>query len=434
MKLRHRLPAFAAALAVIGASCLFAWPTLAASEEDAALRHARELLGSTILVDGHNDLPWVIREWKDAPRDVEKYDLRKTAPHETDLARLREGRVGAQFWSVYVPGELGSGFARVQLEQIDIARRMIARYPEALELALTADDVERAHKAGKIASLIGMEGGHVLENSLGALRAYYDLGARYLTLTHNVTLDWADAALDKPKHGGLTRFGEEVVHEMNRLGMLVDLSHVSAESANDALDVTEAPLIFSHSCARALTDHLRNVPDEVLARVPKNGGVVMVTFIPVFVSQVARDWWAPFEKQTAGISNDADYHRLESEYVAQHGAPPHATLAQVADHIDHVRKIAGADHIGIAGDFWGAEDDVVQGLEDVSKYPHLFAELIRRGWSDADLKKLAGENVLRVLRQAEVIARRLQQERPPSTATIEQLDQPAPEASPASGG
>jgi len=392
--------------------------------DDPALDHARQLLASTILVDGHNDLPWVIREWKEAPRDVERYDLRKPAPHETDLARLREGGVGAQFWSVYVPGEIQTGFARTQLEQIDIARRMIAKYPEAFELALTAADVERIHRAGRIASLLGMEGGHVLENSLGALRAYYDLGARYLTLTHNVTLDWADAALDAPRHDGLTPFGREVVREMNRLGMLVDLSHVSPASANDALDTSEAPVIFSHSCALALSGHPRNAPDSVLARLRENGGVCMVTFIPAFVSQAVRDWSEPFEALTAGVAVDSEYQRLLAEYTAEHGAPPRSTVAQVADHIEHVRRIAGVDHVGIAGDFWGAGADVTQGLEDVSKYPYLFAELIRRGWSDADLEKLAGENVLRVLRQAELVARRLQEERPPSTATIEELDAP----------
>ena len=400
-------------------------PSAAATPtEDAALRRARALLASTILVDGHNDLPWVIREWKEAPMDVDKYDLRKPAPHETDLARLRAGGVGAQFWSVFVPGEIKTGFAKTQLEQIDIAKRMIAKYPEALELALAADDVERIRETGRIPSFLGMEGGHVLENSLGALRAYYDLGARYLTLTHNVTLDWADAALDEPKHDGLTRFGKEVVREMNRLGMLVDISHVSPAAANDALDASAAPVIFSHSCALALSNHPRNAPDSVLARLPKNGGVIMVTFIPPFVSQAVRDWSEPFDKLTKGVALDAEYQRLLREYTAEHGAPPRSTLAQVADHIEHARKVAGVDHVGIAGDFWGAGDDVTEGLEDVSKYPYLFAELIRRGWSDADLKKLAGENVLRVLRGAEAVASRLQKERPPSTATIEALDGP----------
>jgi membrane dipeptidase len=421
--MNRRRPAVTIAFAcMLPALSACAGPAASAAADDAALRHARELLASTILVDGHNDLPWVIREWKEAPRDVERYDLRRPAPHETDLARLREGGVGAQFWSVYVPGEIQTGFARTQLEQIDIARRMIAKYPEALELALSAADVERISRAGRIASLLGMEGGHVIENSLGALRAYHDLGARYLTLTHNVTLDWADAALDAPEHDGLTPFGREVVREMNRLGMLVDLSHVSPASANDALDASEAPVIFSHSCALALTSHPRNAPDSVLARLRENGGVCMVTFIPAFVSQAVRDWLEPFERSVAGIAVDSEFQRLFAEYTAMHGAPPRSTVAQVADHIEHVRKIAGVDHVGIAGDFWGAGDDVTKGLEDVSRYPHLFAELIRRGWSDADLRKLAGENVLRVLRQAEIVASRLQKERPPSTATIEELD------------
>src|SRR3954469_10058605 len=257
-----------------------------AQTQDRALEHARQLLKSTPLIDGHNDLPWEIREFKTAPRDVAAYDLRSRTPKHTDLGRLQEGQVAAQFWSIYIPGEIkDSGFARVQLEQFDIARRMIARYPDRLALALTAADIERDFKRGRIASLLGMEGGHAIENSLGVLRAYYDLGARYMTLTHNVTLDWADAALDSAKHGGLTKFGEEIVREMNRLGMLVDLSHVSPGTMSDALDVTEAPVIFSHSSARALTDHPRNVPDSIMARLPRNGGVVMVSFVPGFVSQ-----------------------------------------------------------------------------------------------------------------------------------------------------
>jgi membrane dipeptidase len=396
----------------------------APAADDPALAHAKALLDKTLLVDGHNDLPYVIREWKDAPMDVERYDLRKTTPHETDLARLKEGRLGAQFWSVYVPGELKTGWARTQLEQIDIALRVIAKYPEAFELALTADDVDRIRAKGKIASLLGMEGGHVLEDSLGALRAYYDLGARYMTLTHNVTLDWADAALGDEVHKGLTPFGKEVVREMNRLGMLVDISHVSPAVMRDALDVSEAPVLFSHSCARALVDHKRNVPDDVLSRLPKNGGVVMVTFIPDFVSQKVKEWSEPLMEQTKGMSIDAEYQKVKKEYIAKHGAPPKATVQQVADHVEHVRKVAGVDHVGLAGDFWGAsaDGDVTQGLEDVSKYPNLFAELIRRGWSDADLVKLAGANAMRALRGAEAVAKRLQRERPASTATIEKLD------------
>lgn len=389
---------------------------------DPALAHARKLLASTLLVDGHNDLPWTIREDPKAPMDVEAYDLRKRTAGETDLARLKQGMLGAQFWSVYVPGETKEGFAKVQLEQLDLARRMIAKYPEALELALGTADIRRIRAKGKVASLLGMEGGHVLENSLGALRAYYDLGARYLTLTHNVTLDWADAALDTPKHRGLTPFGREVVREMNRLGMLVDLSHVSPEVMRDALDTTEAPVIFSHSCARALVDHPRNVPDEVLRRMEANGGVVMVTFIPAFVNRDVKAWSEGLEKEVKakGKGIDADYMKLEAEYAKVHGPSPKASLKDVADHLDHVATLAGHDHVGIASDFWGG--DMPVGLEDVSKYPDLFAELIRRGWSDVDLRKLAGENLMRAFARAEAVSARLRKERPASTATIPRLD------------
>jgi membrane dipeptidase len=396
-----------------------------AQAKDRALEHARQLLKSTPLIDGHNDLPWEIREFKTAPRDVAAYDLRARTPKHTDLGRLKEGQVAAQFWSIYIPGEIkDSGFARVQLEQFDIARRMIARYPDRLALALSADDIERDFKRGRIASLLGMEGGHAIENSLGALRAYYELGARYLTLTHNVTLDWADAALDSARHDGLTEFGREVVREMNRLGMLVDLSHVSPATMSDALDVTEAPVIFSHSSARALVDHPRNVPDSILARLRKNGGVVMVTFVPAFVSPEAAAWDAQAREHSdqlkASVSDTAEQRRLNDEWKAAHPQPP-ATLKQVADHIEHVRDVAGIDHVGIGSDFDGI-DTVPQGLEDVSKFPDLFAELIRRGWNDGDLKKLAGQNLLRAFRAAEATAARLQKTRQPSTRTIEELD------------
>jgi membrane dipeptidase len=397
----------------------------AAQSNDSALEHARKLLESAPLIDGHNDLPWEIRESKTAPRDVAAYDLKQRTPKHTDLGRLAAGKVGAQFWSIYVPGEMkDSGYARVQLEQFDIARRMIARYPHRLGLALTADDIERNFKRGRIGSLLGMEGGHVIENSLGALRSYYALGARYLTLTHNVTLDWADAALDTVRHQGLTEFGKEVVREMNRLGMLVDLSHVSPGVMSDALDVAESPVIFSHSSARALTNHPRNVPDSILARLPKNGGVVMVTFVPAFVSPAAAAWDTEArqerERLEATVSDTAERRRLEEEWRVAH-PQPRATLAQVADHIEHVRKVAGVDHVGIGSDFDGI-DTVPEGLEDVSMFPNLFAELIRRGWSDADLKKLAGGNMLRVLRASEATAARLQKTRRPSTRTIEELD------------
>jgi membrane dipeptidase len=398
-----------------------------AQSTDRALEHARKLLKSTPLIDGHNDLPWEIRESKTAPRDVAAYDLRARSPKHTDLGRLKEGEVGAQFWSIYIPGEIkDSGFARVQLEQFDIARRMIARYPDRLEAALSADDIERSFRRDRIASLLGMEGGHAIENSLGALRAYYDLGARYLTLTHNVTLDWADAALDSARHGGLTEFGREVVREMNRLGMLVDLSHVSPGTMSDALDVTEAPVIFSHSAARALTDHPRNVPDSILARLPKNGGVVMVTFVPAFVSPEVAAWETRLREQVEGVkasvTDTAQQRKLVDEWKQTHPAP-RATLKQVADHIEHVRQVAGVDHVGIGSDFDGI-DSTPEGLEDVSKFPELFAELIRRGWSDADLKKLAGQNLLHAFRAAEATAARLQKSREPSTKTIEELDGP----------
>jgi membrane dipeptidase len=387
----------------------------AAPPEDFALRQARELLAKHILIDGHNDLPWAIRESKEAPSDVAAYDLTKRTKGQTDIPRLREGRVGGQFWSVYVPGEEKSGWARIQLEQLDLARRMIARYPNDLALALTADDADRAFRSGKIASFLGMEGGHVLENSLGALRAYYALGARYMTLTHNVTLDWADSATDPPvRHGGLTPFGVAVVGEMNRLGMLVDLSHAAPETMRAALRVSEAPVIFSHSSARALCDVPRNVPDDVLALLPKNGGVVMIAFVTGFVSPEAAKVLMPafheFNARAKTLASEKDRDALWKEIFSPLKVPK-ATIGQVADHIEHVRKVAGVDHVGIGADFDG-NDSWPVGLEDVSTYPNLFAELIRRGWTEADLAKLAGGNVLRALRGAEAVARRLQASQP----------------------
>ena len=411
-------------LPLVTLSILMAAPATAQAP-DAALEHARALLRSTPLIDGHNDLPWEIRTAKGAPRDVAAYDLRTRTPGHTDFERMKQGQIAAQFWSIYVDGEMkDSGYARVQLEEFDIARRMIARYPDRLSLALTADDIERDAKRGRVASLLGMEGGHVIENSLGALRSYYALGGRYMTLTHNVTTEWADAALDTARHGGLTAFGREVVHEMNRLGMLVDLAHVSPGTMSDALDATEAPVIFSHSGARALVDHPRNVPDSILARLPKNGGVVMVTFVPQFVSREFMDWEqqsdSVWKQLKATVPDSAERRRQHDTWKAGH-PPPSATLAQVANHVEHVRDVAGVDHVGIGSDFDGIEH-VPVGLEDVSRFPYLFAELIRRGWSDADLKKLAGTNLLRVMHQAEATAARLQRERQPSTRTIEELD------------
>jgi membrane dipeptidase len=359
--------------------------------------------------------------------DVAAYDLRQTTRGHTDLARLKTGMLAAQFWSIYVPGEVkDSGFAKIQLEQFDIARRFIAMYPDAFRLALTADDIEDARDKHRIASLLGMEGGHVIENSLGALRAYYDLGARYLTLTHNVTLDWADAALDSAKHGGLTEFGKEVVREMNRLGMLVDLSHVSPATMSDALDVSESPVIFSHSGSRALVDHGRNVPDSILKRLDKNGGIVMVTFVPAFISPE----FATYEKNQTAAEKEitqrlgaADKDGIKREVEAWRVAHPRpvATISQVADHMDHIRQVAGAEHVGIGGDFDGISF-TIKGLENVSTYPALFAELAHRGWSDEDMKRAAGLNILRVLKANEAVAARLQRTRQPSTKTIQQLD------------
>jgi len=384
--------------------------------DDVYLARAKRILSQTPLIDGHNDLPWRIREDSVARGNVDAYDLRRRTPGHTDLDRLRKGMIGAQFWSVYTPGEYrDSGYARVQLEQIEIARRFIAKYPDQLALALSANDIRRDFKQGKIGSLLGLEGGHAIENSLGALRAYYDLGVRYMTLTHNVTLDWADAALDSAKHKGLTPFGDSVVREMNRLGMLVDLSHVSAGTMSAALNVSQAPVIFSHSGARALVDVPRNVPDSILRRVAANGGIVMVPFVTGFVSPavllydqstrpVMKDLQAKYGNDTAAITLEI------KQWRAAH-IEPRATLAQVADQIEYVRKVAGVDHVGIGSDFDGITE-VVQGLEDVSTFPALFAELARRGWSDNDLRKLAGENFLRVFAQAETVSKRLQRENP----------------------
>ncbi len=396
---------------------------LSAQSPDPALEHARKLLASTPLIDGHNDLPWEIRTNREHPHDVAAYDLRRTTPGHTDLARLAAGQVGGQFWSVYIPGEIkDSGYARVQLEQIDIARRMIASYPEKLAPAYSADDIAREFKDGKIASLMGVEGGHAIENSLGALRAYYALGVRYMTLTHNVTLDWADAALDSAKHGGLTPFGKEVVREMNRLGMLVDLAHVSPGTMSDALDATRAPVIFSHSGARAVVDHPRNVPDSILARLKQNGGVVMVPVVPEFVSTAVKAWQDEADAALSGMRSAPDSVRRQArrEWMAAHPRP-HATVKDVADVIEHIRDVAGVDHVGIGADYDGITT-TPDGLPDVSSYPVIFAELVRRGWSDADLAKLAGQNVLRVFHQAEAVAKQLQQTEKPSTATIQELD------------
>ena len=373
----------------------------------ALLSRAREFLAEHPLIDGHNDLPWAIRQHPGGPGDLDAYDLTATTPGHTDLPRLRAGGIGGQFWSVFVPAELGGGYARAQLEQLDLARRMIARYPDDLTLCRTADEVEGAMAAGRIGSLLGMEGGHVLEGSLGALRAFRELGAAYLTLTHNSNNEWADSSTDEPVHGGLTDFGREVVREMNRLGMLVDLSHVSPTTMADALDTSDAPVIFSHSSARALCDVPRNVPDDILGRLADNGGICMVTFVAGFISRAAADAVIPahaeFKRRSAGMDDPTQLRALRDTILAGVDVPRPA-LAEVADHIDHVARVAGIDNVGIGGDFDGS---VVWplGLDDVSCYPVLFAELMSRGWTDADLARLANGNILRVMRQAEAIAR-----------------------------
>jgi membrane dipeptidase len=444
MRLRTSAATGGLLLALVSTDQTAAAQTPSQPASDAALAARVERLLTRIqLIDGHNDLPWAIREagqraGRPGTLDVDAYDLRKTTAGQTDFARLAKGHVGGQFWSVYIPGEptdpayASNGkvvdtpaYARVQLEQIETARRVIAKYPDRMTLALRAADAPAAFKAGRIASFLGMEGGHAIDNSLPLLRVYYDLGVRYMTLTHNVTLDWADAALDTAKRNGLTPFGREVVREMNRLGMLVDLSHTAPSTMSAALDVSEAPVIFSHSSARAIVDHPRDVPDSILARLPKNGGVVMVTFVPSFISKDAYAWdqgrTAAFDALRKRVGGDtAAFAAGAREWVAAHPRPK-TSVKDVADHIDHVKQVAGVDHVGLGGDFDGTSD-LPDGLQDVSGYPALFVELARRGWSDADLTKLAGANVLRALRQAEVVAARLQKTRPVPTATIMELD------------
>jgi membrane dipeptidase len=388
---------------------LYAVATSAFADE--ALDRARTLLKTAILIDGHNDLPWALRNDRAAAGNVAAYDLRSSVAGQTDIPRLRAGGIGGQFWSVYVPGESRGGFARLQLEQIDLAKRIIARYPDTFALATSAAEVRRAHKAGKIASLLGMEGGHVIENSLGTLRAYYDLGARYLTLTHNTNIDWADSAAQPPQHDGLTPFGEEVVREMNRLGMLVDLSHTSEATMDDALRVAQAPVIFSHSSARAVCDVPRNVSDAILRRLADNGGVIMVTFVAAYIdpaiAKIMEPARAEYQRRIAAVTDPEEQRRLRRELVTNVKLPP-TTVAKVADHIEHIRNVAGVAHIGIGGDFDG-NSQWPEGLSDVSMYPNLFAELIRRGWKDRELAMLAGENVLRVMEHAEAVARREKQ-------------------------
>ena len=386
-----------------------------------SLDAARALLRRSPLVDGHNDLAWELRE--KGHGDPGEPDLAGPVGFtHTDLPRLAEGGVGAQFWSVYVPVSLaGEAAVAATLEQIDFVHRMIGRYQGRLGLALTAADVERIFAAGRVASMIGAEGGHSIACSLGVLRVLHRLGVRYLTLTHNANVPWADSATDVPAAGGLTAFGREVVAEMQRLGMLVNLSHTSPETMRDALDVAEAPVIYSHSSVRALCDHPRNVPDEMLARLPGNNGVCMVTFVPGFVSPPCRDWerglTAELERRGMDPWDFGSRKAVRQEYARGNPAP-RATLAQVADHIEHVREVAGVDHVGIGGDFDGT-GDLPDGLADVSCYPALVAELLGRGWSERDCARLAGGNILRVMREAESAAAAISARRGPSLARIE---------------
>ena len=395
---------------------------------DSILEHARELHRQIPLIDGHNDLPWQYRQR--VSRALSKIDLSKPQPElHTDISRLREGGVGGQFWSVYVATSLTpEESVRATMEQIDVVHNMLRAYPEAFQLALTADEVEQAFAAGKVASLIGMEGGHSINNSLAALRMFYNLGARYMTLTHNTNVPWADSCTDDPHSNGLSAFGREVVREMNRLGMLVDLSHVSPDTMHDALDATDAPVIFSHSSARALNDHPRNVPDDVLKRVVENDGVVMVNFVPDFISKSVYEHTQRRTAEQERLESAAPDSTEEAVDEAmkqwdEANPSPRATLSDVADHIDHIRSVAGVDHIGIGGDFDGITTTPI-GLEDVSKYPDLTAELLRREYGDDDILKILGGNVLRVMRKVESAAQRIQQERGPSEALIEELDGP----------
>jgi len=409
-----------------------------AADVDYQARVAR-VLKQTPLIDGHNDLPWEIRErFKgalsaiDLNSDTSKLPLPKeppdAAPLMTDIPRLRAGMVGGQFWSVWVPADIkGPEAVQATVEQIDLVKRIAAKYPAVFEVAYTAADVRRIHKAGRIASLVGIEGGHQINDSLAVLRQMYDLGARYMTLTHMLNNHWADSATDAPVHHGLTPFGAAVVREMNRLGMLVDLSHVSPETMQAALSVSEAPVMFSHSSARAIVDHPRDVPDDILRQVAKNDGVVMVNFFPAYVSAARNQWEADRAAEMARFNSPpyggmyigqperakAALARWESEHPR-----PVTTLEQVADHIEHIRRVAGVDHVGLGSDFDGIPD-APRGLEAVDRYPALLVELMRRGWTDGEVAKVAGENVLRVLAAAERVAAKLRALRPPAETVID---------------
>ena len=396
---------------------LFSSPAAAQSIDPRVRARIDRILKATPLIDGHNDIAEQLRE---------NYGLKVEGlaggtdkwPHPlmTDMARLHEGRVGGQFWSVYIPSEVtGDAAIRETIEQIDLVKRMVRAYPQDLALALTADDIVRIHKSGRVASLIGIEGGHQIGGSLAALRQFYDLGARYMTLAHFKNNEFADSATDDPKYHGINEFGRTVIHEMNRVGMLVDLAHVSDETMRAALQVSKAPVIFSHSSARALDDHPRNVPDDILRLVAANGGVVMVNFYSAYVSEPLRQWNGEHAAEDARLKSllvgDPKKRELAMKAWEQTHPAPVATIGEVADHVDHVAKIAGHDHVGIGGDLDGIEA-APAGLGSVSGYPLLFAELIRRGWSDDNLAKLAGGNLLRVMRQAKAVSASMKNQPP----------------------
>jgi len=406
------------------AALWLATATGAAAADDSALGRARALLAKTPVIDGHNDVPIQVRERRGGRLQGFHFDRLSDAERavwHTDIDRMRRGGIGGQFWSVYVPADLARDEAvRVTLEQIDVTRRLVAKHG-ALVLAPTAAGTRAAMRGGRIASLLGAEGGHSIGNSLGVLRQLHALGVGYMTLTHSKNTDWADSATDAPRHDGLTPFGVEVVREMNRLGMLVDLSHVSPATMHDALDATEAPVIFSHSNARAVLDHPRSVPDDVLKRMPKNGGVVMATFIPATLSAEFGRWTTARgaeEARLKALNPDAEAVRAGLARWEAANPKPDAAVAQVADHIDHIRKVAGIDHVGIGSD-WDGLRELPAGLRTADQLPNLFAELIRRGYGDADLAKIAQGNILRVMARAEGVAARLQRERAPGEATIE---------------
>ena len=414
---------------LLAAAILLSSPAMPQKIEPNVQARIDRILKATPLIDGHNDLPEQLRENYSLSIEglASGTDRRPGHPLMTDMARLHQGRLGAQFWSVYIPSEVtGDNAIRDTIEQIDIVKRLVKAYPKDLELARTADDIVRIHKSGKIASLIGIEGGHQIGGSLAALRQFYDLGARYMTLTHFKNNEFADSATDDPKWHGINDFGRIVIHEMNRLGMLVDLAHVSPETMRAAIQASKAPVIFSHSDARALADHPRNVPDDVLQSLAKNGGVVMINFYDGHLSEPYRQWAAAQAAETARLAGlyvgqpDARKAKLD-EWKQAHPAP-HVPVGVVADHIEHVVKVAGHDHVGIGGDLDGiGYGEAPPGLNSVAGYPLVFAELIRRGWSDADLAKLAGGNVLRVMRQAEAVAASMKNE-PPATARLQPID------------